>query len=169
MSHDELLPCPFCGGSANLIEYPPHSHSYALVGAIGIADHPGSWAAECQRCGCGLIYNTADEAITSWNRRSTPPVGAETGEPVATKRLTDKDMRDGMPCEWPACGCDFDAKCSDAPPRSDKANGDWVLVPREPTEAMIEAGRWPAEDDGPLACYRAMIAVSPASPAEDKP
>lgn len=33
----------------------------------------------------------------------------------------------------------------------------FVVVPVEPTEAMIEAGRWPAEDDGPLACYRAMI------------
>lgn len=27
----------------------------------------------------------------------------------------------------------------------------------EPTQEMIEAGRWPAEDDGPLACFRAMI------------
>lgn len=27
----------------------------------------------------------------------------------------------------------------------------------EPTEEMVEAGRWPAEDDGPLACWRAMI------------
>lgn len=28
---------------------------------------------------------------------------------------------------------------------------------REPTDAVIEAGRWPAEDDGPLACWQAMI------------
>lgn len=28
---------------------------------------------------------------------------------------------------------------------------------REPTEAMIEAGRWPGEDDGPIACIQAAI------------
>ena len=68
----ELLPCPFCGGAANLIEYPPHSHSPALVEAIGIADHPGSWAAECQHCGCGFIHDTAAEATAAWNTRALP-------------------------------------------------------------------------------------------------
>lgn len=28
---------------------------------------------------------------------------------------------------------------------------------REPSEGMVEAGRWPAEDDGPVACWTAMI------------
>lgn len=42
---------------------------------------------------------------------------------------------------------------------------DWMLARadaalrelREPTEAMIEAGRWPAEDEGALAAWHAMI------------
>lgn len=95
---DELLPCPFCGGEANIIEYPAHSHSPALVAAIGIPDHPGSWASECQRCGCGLIHATEAEAIAAWNRR-TPPASAknETGiEPIATfevRTLSSNGMR----------------------------------------------------------------------------
>ena len=32
---------------------------------------------------------------------------------------------------------------------------------REPTEKMVEAGRWPAEDDGPAACWAAMLSASP--------
>src|SRR5690606_38122864 len=28
---------------------------------------------------------------------------------------TDRDMRDGMDCNYPECGCCFDSKCSDAP------------------------------------------------------
>ena len=44
-----------------------------------------------------------------------------------------------------------------APP----AQREWVLVPREPTEAMIEAGfRWHG-----LAAYKAMIAAAPDAPA----
>ena len=30
----------------------------------------------------------------------------------------------------------------------------------KPTAEMIEEGRWPAEDDGPLACFRAMITAA---------
>jgi hypothetical protein len=29
----------------------------------------------------------------------------------------------------------------------------------EPDEAMVEAGRWPAEDDGPFACWTAMLST----------
>lgn len=38
---------------------------------------------------------------------------------------------------------------------------------REPTGAMIDAGRWPAEDDGTLACWRAMIDAVLSSPAKE--
>lgn len=43
----------------------------------------------------------------------------------------------------------------------DKPGANMVLVPREPTPEMIEAGRWPAEDDGPAACYKAMLSAAP--------
>lgn len=32
-----------------------------------------------------------------------------------------------------------------------------IRAMREPTEKMVEAGEWPAEDDGALACWQAMI------------
>lgn len=32
-----------------------------------------------------------------------------------------------------------------------------LLAIRDPSEAMVEEGRWPAEDDGPVACWQAMI------------
>lgn len=32
-----------------------------------------------------------------------------------------------------------------------------IAAMREPTEAMADAGRWDAEDDGPFPCWRAMI------------
>ena len=39
------------------------------------------------------------------------PASLHKGESVAA----DRAMRGGEPCGWPDCGCDFDAKCSDAP------------------------------------------------------
>jgi len=38
---------------------------------------------------------------------------------------------------------------------------------REPTLAMANAGRWPGEDDGPVACWRAMIDAALASPPKE--
>jgi hypothetical protein len=40
--------------------------------------------------------------------------------------------------------------------------GDWVLVPREPTEEMVQAGWIDKEDVDPDDIYRAMIASAPA-------
>ena len=37
------------------------------------------------------------------------------------------------------------------------------LVAREATPKMTEAGRWPAEDDGPVACWRAMWDAAPSA------
>ena len=49
-------------------------------------------------------------------------------------------------------------KAAQARPHTDTEIVDAVLdVLMDPTEEMVDAGRWPAEDDGPLACWRAMI------------
>lgn len=40
-----------------------------------------------------------------------------------------------------------------------------VEAMREPTSSMVEAGRWPAEDDGPVACWKAMIDAALAEPS----
>jgi hypothetical protein len=47
-----------------------------------------------------------------------------------------------------------------------------IAAMREPLWIMIEAGRWPAEDEGPVACWRAMIdaalAAEPVTDSADK-
>lgn len=48
----------------------------------------------------------------------------------------------------------------------------WLaIVPIEPTAEMVEAGRWPAEDDGPVACWSAMLSNAPCpwQPIESAP
>jgi hypothetical protein len=49
---------------------------------------------------------------------------------------------------------------SEAPNLYDEMAEAAIAAMREPTEAMIEAGRWPAEDDGPAACWQAMIGAA---------
>jgi hypothetical protein len=44
-----------------------------------------------------------------------------------------------------------------------------VLVPREPTEAMIEAGWIDKEDVDPQDIYRAMLAAATPAPQQEGP
>ena len=60
------------------------------------------------------------------------PASTNGGEAVAT----DRAMRGCEPCGWSDCGCDFDAKCSDAPP----------AVPGEVTDEMVERFRAELEE-----------------------
>jgi hypothetical protein len=57
----------------------------------------------------------------------------------------------------------------------DRASGDWVMVPREPTEEMLAAirGKWhPTRPDGWDArhrhVYQTMLSASPVAPREEK-
>lgn len=62
---DQLLPCPFCGGEAKILEGAPGLYS---------ADNT-LYHAKCQSCGsCGAsIYDHGrGGAIAAWNRRSVP-------------------------------------------------------------------------------------------------
>lgn len=66
-----LLPCPFCGTSSDrltLQEQEPHTHAIAKF----MIDHPGSATIECGNCSVGMIEDTADKVIESWNRRAQP-------------------------------------------------------------------------------------------------
>ena len=59
MKNKELLPCPFCGGEAELN---PHFYDFLIA---------------CSSCGIGThFYHTKREAIEAWNTRTnTIPVG----------------------------------------------------------------------------------------------
>ncbi|MPS30542.1 MAG: hypothetical protein E2576_14520 [Alcaligenaceae bacterium] len=82
MSADDinLLPCPFCGGSAHLEEHPPHQHVI-----IDMPYHAGSATVECGGCEAGMIAETAGAVADAWNRRAPSPQG---------------DARDGARLDW---------------------------------------------------------------------
>lgn len=111
---------------------------------------------------------------------STPPVGAETGEPVAWRYkdwYPENVPYDEKEWHFSSTGPDEDRKeclwepLFAAPPRSDKANGDWVMVPREPTPEMLLAiarEDWAGKSDLNWSDgWRIMLAAAPlsASPA----
>jgi hypothetical protein len=55
-----LLPCPFCGGDAQLSD-----------GECGIRGMPMNWRnPRCTRCGCDLGYSHHIDAAERWNRRA---------------------------------------------------------------------------------------------------
>lgn len=56
MTNEELLPCPFCGGSVFMF-YNYENKSYEI---------------ECTKCGCHIQqhYARKDKAIEAWERRA---------------------------------------------------------------------------------------------------
>lgn len=67
----KLLPCPFCGGEADL----SFEHS---------TKHPNWWKVTCTICGNRTQSNTThmDRAIAAWNRRHDAAVSAARKEGV---------------------------------------------------------------------------------------
>lgn len=61
----KLPPCPLCGGKAVLKLVEPHTHIFEQA----VPDCTGEAYIECTRCGCGIIKDTAQEAIQLWNER----------------------------------------------------------------------------------------------------
>jgi len=62
MTDHTLLPCPFCGGEAELLKGAP--------GLYSAENH--LYHAKCQSCGASAYDHGRDGAIAAWNRR-TPP------------------------------------------------------------------------------------------------
>ena len=101
----ELLPCPFCGGEAELhdgvVIIPVIDESGAYIDA-DVEDTP-AWV-ECAACGAATDgVDSADEAIAAWNRRTQPdnePITLEElrgmdGQPIYIKHLFGKWHWDG--------------------------------------------------------------------------
>lgn len=62
---DELKPCPFCGGHADLIEhrfFDEHRNDWEVC----------SYSIECGRCFASSFkfYKTKEEAVKRWNTRN---------------------------------------------------------------------------------------------------
>lgn len=57
---EKLLPCPFCGGEAELEEIPGSPFTDELC----------TWGVGCKNCNIGWYKDDKIEAIAAWNRRS---------------------------------------------------------------------------------------------------
>lgn len=82
----ELLPCPFCGGAANL-------HCDADKETLGAESR--YWLVECRQCGAyPRTYNTREVVVTRWNRRPATE-RLERIEHAAWHALDDGEEREG--------------------------------------------------------------------------
>ena len=62
----KLMPCPFCGGTANV------KTRYIGYGSIGLGEHD-EYRVACQECHASSDeYRHEAEAIAAWNRRAQP-------------------------------------------------------------------------------------------------
>ena len=57
-----LLPCPFCGGEADIEE----------ISGNPFTNEPYTWAVGCKDCNVGWYKETKEDAIAAWNRRVQP-------------------------------------------------------------------------------------------------
>ena len=60
-----LLPCPFCGGLAQIYTIPPYTHIFAKM-----PDYDGGCFIECCGCPCAISGDTEEETIAAWNNRA---------------------------------------------------------------------------------------------------
>lgn len=58
---DKLMPCPFCGGEADIEEITGGPYTDELY----------VWGVGCKECNIGWYKDTRKEAIEAWNGRAT--------------------------------------------------------------------------------------------------
>lgn len=171
ITHEKLLPCPFCGGEAEIWRASADPKRPAWVGCMG-------------RCAVLVSreYETTEEAIAAWNRRTPPAAGPEPWGWLCNGKgdgweERDKVVRDPeliaryreRPDLWR-----IEPLHLGSPPAA--VPDGWVMVPKEPTPEMCnaalkelsditvrskKAAAWDA-----VRAYRAMISASPTPPVE---
>lgn len=147
-----MMPCPFCGAIPDVGIYPETD------------DSPRGYFCVCPFCSASTAMSSVEaEAIGVWNRRFTAPARgdgdhiADVGKMVSADSVSQDSWRTA-------------------------AGAEWVLVPREPTQNMVDWGTTAINYDGPTPLlpepdhdydadlrrsYRAMIAAAPVAPAGD--
>lgn len=71
---ETLLPCPFCGEDAGEVYRPE--------------ENPEKWSVYCDLCNSGvwMRYESKEEAVAAWNRRTPPPATAKYLEWIRSDR-----------------------------------------------------------------------------------
>lgn len=118
---NELLPCPFCGGPAEI---------YNPFHMIGKPSQPATYrgGVRCRACGCESKATTPpDGAITAWNRRAdaAPQASAEgVRKPIMTvaEFCTEAD-RIGLTADTLAAQLAQRPEFADCLPQADKDGG----------------------------------------------
>lgn len=68
--NEELLPCPFCGGKAEVA-----NDAEIELGSEGVEEYSETGAqvywVECKKCDAYVASFKRDEAIAAWNKRTS--------------------------------------------------------------------------------------------------
>lgn len=91
--YEKLLPCPFCGGEADIEEIP----------GSPFTNEPYTWAVGCNSCNIGWYEETQAEATSKWNRRAQPENEPLTCEGCVDKGQYENEVEYGYPSPCTRC------------------------------------------------------------------
>lgn len=92
----DLLNCPFCGKAPQLQDFLARGTADYVEISCGHPVEEGPDGFDAGSSCASVTADTLELAIAAWNRRSTLPVGAETGEPVADPTTNDFAIKDAV-------------------------------------------------------------------------
>jgi hypothetical protein len=92
MTHETLLPCPFCGGAASSGGYQRWSRALDDTRWANGTRIKEAYFCNCPMCGVtncngSIGYQTAAEAIAAWNRRAAPAADAPKKALIAAEQF----------------------------------------------------------------------------------